>query len=1599
MMPDEVLADENKRHVDLDVTRRVKWSYTALEFGKDSLMPEGYSDGWAGNKALGHSAKTQAHYAVKSWFAYNNLPLQPVKYRIEDEEREDLAPFDLVQLRKIVEKAEVKWRSAFLVLLQSAVRIGDLFAQVGLLWPVIKDQMSKKTCVIKINVRGMEILHEIPWREIGTKLVCLPLYGATTRGKIFKFFSVPNYSPVTIRQQGLPDVVTIEDLWASLDVPTIDIPNAEVKVPLETVYTKNSNNNGWVKIKSIIRHSYSGKLVRIHANGALVDTSPNHSIFLRKNGHKILVNADSVRAGDELWIARSGLTAWLRGSCRSFIGNADLAWLYGFFLAEGTANTYNVQGKHRQFRASLVIFSNKDIKLLDKAKEIIRRELHRTPSLSKSTGCLRLAFSDRAISAVFRKMFYTSCGDKKVPQEILNAPVEVQSAFLKGYLDGDGTHVNYKASREHVVDGYLGFTTKSQVLAQGILTLLKQIGYKCMVRIFENKSIPNPNVLSIHFSSYPTTGKGTKKDKPSFPSQVKATTSFEYRGYLYDFETEGHEFITGIGDIVVHNTFVSGDAVDELDRYVKERGEPAKGERIWECDKTRLQKKIHIYAIQAGLMQRDKGNKKGGLRYPIYCFSGDTTVAGEFNPIEAIERGQHVIGLQGHDLVTHKFSRAYTGKILRIRASGMLPIQATEDHPFLVVTETGWQTKKNGRSILRREFGKPIWKTAANLKAIRGRCCSNSRPTERGDYLLIPRSVGNSRRIKRIGLSSFAKMKPRRNFARRVMLLKRVSEGQYLSAIAREWNRSPQFVNYYLQWFKEQGYIRQFKGGHIVTYAPTPKGEKILSKIAGNVIREEDARQLFTEPTTLIKLTQSRSHWYQRLITSTGRGTSFLPLNDDTAWLLGLYVAEGSSGSRRVPRVVFNLGHDEVHLRRRIRRIAMQSLNLRTCICKQRTSTAAVIQSAPLGRALREWCGHTASEKKVPEFIFYHTNRSITRAFLEGYWSGDGCVQFRGKSKNLKYMSAFTRSRKLALQLQLMVARLGGKLGVSRTRKQIVQIEGRTTCSNSGYCLQRIPRQMVTNGYKVIRKYIAVRVRSVKPSSFNGVVYNIETGSGAYLANNVIVHNCHRIRKIFKTTCQQRGVSETDSEFLCLHGETCIAGDFRSIKDVGPTSHILGASGHGSVVRTFERPYSSSLLEVKACGMLPIRLTPEHPVKVASELASKHMVWRNGIRTTWFNRQVHSPQWKPAYQLMSFKGRIAYRTQKTPTMQGDYLIVPRTRYRQHKHHLDLLPFVKDCSRLGGCRKLMTQSIQRTGKGCMSFPLNTETAWFLGLYVAEGSRSAAERAQLTLGAKEQDLITRAKEILRRYLNLKAVVSYRGNVASVLICSAVLSRALRAWCGSGSYHKQVPDFIFYHRDPRITQAFIKGYFDGDGCIEKRKNGALSENACTVSRKLALQLQLLFARQGKFLSVRYQKPTAAPNTRPAYRMLTRLNRKGRLNAFLVKPNALFVRIRSVSQVPHNGSVFNLETSDGTYLANNAIVHNCGHKRSGVDKIYDERHISHPEVFAAEFLKVAPCLDLLSNPEGKTSKATEAFIRRFDPKWVPANLESLNHHKRAKR
>jgi hypothetical protein len=121
-----------------------------------------------------------------------------------------------------------------------------------------------------------------------------------------------------------------------------------------------------------------------------------------------------------------------------------------------------------------------------------------------------------------------------------------------------------------------------------------------------------------------------------------------------------------------------------------------------------------------------------------------------------------------------------------------------------------------------------------------------------------------------------------------------------------------------------------------------------------------------------------------------GRGenppTEF-PLSTETAWLLGIYVAEGWNTLNH--DVFFSLNHDEVDLRERIFAIA-KSLGYSPQIKKRETATVVRFSSAIMARALREWCGHGAENKRIPDFILYHKDLELLQAFLKGYLQGDG---------------------------------------------------------------------------------------------------------------------------------------------------------------------------------------------------------------------------------------------------------------------------------------------------------------------------------------------------------------------------------------------------------------------------------------------------------------------------------------------------------------------------------------------------------------------------------------------------------------------------------
>jgi len=368
--------------------------------------------------------------------------------------------------------------------------------------------------------------------------------------------SVPSYSPLLVRKPpakkgGLysVDVTTIGDLWLSTDGTVTSNGWEEVKTlrtPIEIPVTKHR----WTRIRRIIRHPANGNLIRFNTYGGLLDITPNHSVYV-KTPHPqkaALRDAKTLQIGDRLSMIDSKLNRKSENSNYErllpplFVGNLDLAWLYGFFAAEGHASI-------RKNRHGYFYLANTSEEMIEKAVEIVENNFHLKMRRCLSTKKDRYGEREvwlagncsRTLAEHFRSLFYTSGGNKKVPTCILNAPKKVKRAFLEGYNDGDGVHEDRTTFAE--------FGTDSWCLAEGLRLLIKEIlDRKCTIHARRDK----PNFVKLWIPKNP--------DHPRMKDRfiIKRIEPVPYRGYLYDLETDDHTFTTGIGGFKVHNSFALG---------------------------------------------------------------------------------------------------------------------------------------------------------------------------------------------------------------------------------------------------------------------------------------------------------------------------------------------------------------------------------------------------------------------------------------------------------------------------------------------------------------------------------------------------------------------------------------------------------------------------------------------------------------------------------------------------------------------------------------------------------------------------------------------------------------------------------------------------------------------------------------------------------------------------------------------------------------------------------------------------------------------------------------------------------------------------------
>lgn len=667
------------------------------------------------------------------------------------------------------------------------------------------------------------------------------------------------------------------------------------------------------------------------------------------------------------------------------------------------------------------------------------------------------------------------------------------------------------------------------------------------------------------------------------------------------------------------------------------------------------------------------------------------------------------------------------------------------------------------------------------------------------------------------------------------------------------------------------------------------------------------------------------------------------PINEKSAWLLGIYVAEGCNSALGIQ---FSFGKHETSLHKMTQR-KLREIGYSCRVVEKRTATGIHVDSRILSRAFKVWCGYRALNKRIPEFILLHKDTRIIRSFLDGYLAGDG---HRYLKRGNLFQSSNTVSKVLALQLQLLYTRLGilsHVRFVDRPAKSI--IEGRIVNQKPVYTVHHKLSIGHHSGLKKIGNQVIAPIRQVDKKDYSGYVHNLRTDDGTYLVSNAVVHNCG-------APLYHIGKPTQSPLYLCLRGEcralhqmnlhgdgvkrlalikcnrcvppdTIVSGHYLPIKDYSIGDECLGLDKKSVITNTFQREYNGQMLEIRAVGLLPFKITPEHPVLVVPRVRVK---W--SIPTRYYSRTEHrmrlntkymwsylEPRWKPAKELKPI----------TRQSDGDCLVMPRIEGWINGSEIDMVQFSR------GASKSKNAGLARRGVN-LKFPINETSAWLLGLYVAEGSHSTSN-VVFNLGKHECELINATMNALKS-LRYSTAKSYRRKTCQVITSSRLLSRAIETWCGSRAATKRIPDFILYNKNLNMLDAFYQGYLSGDGSrISGKRTGrdrhGADESMETVSKVLALQLQLLSARLGFLLSVYHYTPSKnyafiegrRVKTRPVYGLKRRIALNHDKTRIVVLSDKILLPVRTVDSANYNGTVSNLETTSHDYLVNNVVVHNC--------------------------------------------------------------------------
>jgi hypothetical protein len=243
-------------------------------------------------------------------------------------------------------------------------------------------------------------------------------------------------------------------------------------------------------------------------------------------------------------------------------------------------------------------------------------------------------------------------------------------------------------------------------------------------------------------------------------------------------------------------------------------------------------------------------------------------------------------------------------------------------------------------------------------------------------------------------------------------------------------------------------------------------------------------------------------------------------INEDWAWLLGLYLAEGSSNPR-TKIFEFSLGIIEEGLALKLKE-KLNNVGLHCLITKrpEKSSIKVSVRSRPICKWLKDIFGARANVKIIPYFVYNLPNKLI-ELFIDGYHNGDGTKKWLYSTKRTKITSS---SKNILVGLQLLFAKLN-KFGTIFWKNEWYKRKN-SSCGTISYSDSKGNVQWFSDD-----NYVYVKIKKLKIRNFIGDVYNIETEDNTY-AMPYIVHNSQTRSFLYINECLEGVRRLMDSDFM-----------------------------------------------------------------------------------------------------------------------------------------------------------------------------------------------------------------------------------------------------------------------------------------------------------------------------------------------------------------------------------------------------------------------------------------------------------------------------------